>query len=73
MSTPKVSNKNLNIFYQKEDIIKEKKVNLLNEIDLLKDKRENNDNKVIQYLVDSQIEALNKIKKLSIENSDLFA
>jgi hypothetical protein len=38
----------------------------------MKNKRDKNENKVIQYLVDSQIEALNKLKQLSIENSDLY-
>ena len=62
----------MNIFYEKEDEKQQKKVNLLNELDLIKNKRDKNEKKVIQYLVDSQIEALNKLKQLSIENSDLY-
>jgi hypothetical protein len=34
----------------------------------MKNKRDKNDNEVIQHLVDSQIEALQKLKNLSIEN-----
>ena len=43
----------MNIFYEKEDEKQQKKVNLLNELDLLKNKRDENEKKVIQYLVDS--------------------
>lgn len=43
----------MNIFYEKEDEKQQKKVNLLNELDLLKNKRDKNEKKVIQYLVDS--------------------
>jgi hypothetical protein len=43
----------MNIFYEKEDEKQQKKVNLLNELDLIKNKRDKNEKKVIQYLVDS--------------------
>ena len=43
----------MNIFYEKEDEKQQKKVNLLNELDLLKNKRDKNEKKVIQYLVES--------------------
>jgi hypothetical protein len=53
LNTPKVQNKKMNIFYEKEDEKQQKKVNLLNELDLIKNKRDKNEKKVIQYLVDS--------------------
>ena len=43
----------MNIFYEKKDEKQQKKVNLLNELDLIKNKRDKNEKKVIQYLVDS--------------------
>jgi hypothetical protein len=43
----------MNIFYEKEDEKQQKKVNLLNELDLIKNKRDKNEKKVIQYLVDT--------------------